>query len=229
MVGKKMEIEPGLATKKRDALDDLYDEIVARTDNQRRLNSLANLYNTLRHLVSVGSNITSVAAIASAVESLGFHAPKAQSIRNVEGKDFRDLIGAYITLNGVAAPSEPSNDEKLVGGIDDLQVAAQVRWILNENRSLKRRLDLLHAAFQKLEPVKLIGASTSVGEAGDSDDLVGFTEMEIEAVSQFLANISDIYCTIDETSGALLYKEDLEIAPPGFGQALAKLTEKTTH
>lgn len=228
MVGGKAQAEVKLATKKRDALDECYDEFVSRTDNPRRLNSLRNLYNTLRHLLSVGSNVTSVAAIARTVEELGFNAPKAQSIRNVEGRDFRDLISAYLALSDDKRSGEPSDDEKLVVGIEDLQVAAQVRWILNENRSLKRRLDLLHAAFQKLEPLKLLSAAPSSKEPGSGSDLVGFTEIEIEAVREFRANLSDIYCVIDETSGALLYKENLEVAPPGFGQALAKLTEKTT-
>ncbi|NKL24928.1 gamma-mobile-trio protein GmtX [Rhizobium leguminosarum] len=228
MTVKKMEAKDELAAKKRDALDELYNEIVARTDSQRRLNSLRNIYDTLRHLLSVKSNATSVAAIARAVASLGFTAPKAQSIRNVEGKDFRDLITAYTALIDGGKSSEPSNDEKLVGGIDDLQVAAQVRWILNENRSLKRRLDLLHEAFQKLEPLKLLSAVPSNNEAGSEAEFFGFTKMEIDAVREFQANLSDIQCVIDETSGALLYRGNLEVAPPGFGQALVKLTEKST-
>ncbi|MCA2431204.1 hypothetical protein HFN06_07060 [Rhizobium leguminosarum] len=228
MTGKKVETGEALAAKKRDPLDELYSEIISRTDSQRRLNSLKNLYDTLRHLVSVKSNATSVAAIARAVESLGFNAPKAQSIRNVEGKDFRELISAYIALGDDGKSDEPSNDEKLVGGIDDLQVAAQVRWILNENRSLKRRLDLLHEAFQKLEPLKLLSAAPSSNEVGSEGEFVGFTKMEIDAVREFQANLSDIQCVIDETSGALLYRGNLEVAPPGFGQALVKLTEKST-
>lgn len=216
------------ATKKRDALEELYDEFVSRTDNPRRLNSIRNLYNTLRHLLSVGSNATSVAAIARSIEALGFKAPKAQSIRNVEGKDFRDLINAYLALIDNKRSGGPSDDEKLVAGIVDLQVAAQVRWVLNENRSLKRRLDLLHAAFQKLEPVKLLSAPSSSRETGSGGELAGFTKIEIQAVRDFQANISDIHCVIDRKSGALLYKGNLEVAPPGFGQALAKLTEEST-
>jgi hypothetical protein len=215
-------------TKKPDALDDLYEEIVSRSNNPRRLNSLRNLYETLRHLLSVGSNATSVAAIARSVETLGFKAPKAQSIRNAEGKDFRDLIGAYLALIDGKKSGDASDDEKLVGSIVDLQVAAQVRWVLNENRSLKRRLDLLHAAFQKLEPVKLLSASAPNGESSTEGELAGFTKIEIEAVRQFQANISDVHCVIDKKSGALLYKGNLEVAPPGFGQALAKLTAETT-
>lgn len=228
MAGRNAKAAGEQVSKKRDALDDLYDEFVSRTENPRRLNSLRNLYDTLRHLLSVGSDVTSVAAIARSIEALGFAAPKAQSIRNAEGKDFRDLISAYVALSDDKGTVEPSDDEKLVGGIVDLQVAAQVRWILNENRSLKRRLDLLHAAFQKLEPIKLLNASPSVGEAGNRDELVGFKQAEIEAVRQFRANVSDINCAIDESSGALLYKGSLEVAPPGFGQAISKLIEKTS-
>lgn len=226
MVKQKAKTDVPLAPQKRDALDELYDECVTRTNNTRRLNSLRNLYKTLRHLLSVGSDITSVAAIARSIEELGFDVPKAQSIRNVEGKDFRDLIGAYVTLSGAKKSGKPNDDENLVLGIADLRVAAQVRWILNENRSLKRRLDLLHAEFQGLKPVKLLSAAAPTSESGSEGELVGFTEIEIEAVKQFRANLIDIHCIIDETSGALLYNDSFEVAPPGFGQALTKLTEK---
>lgn len=224
--GAKANVE--LEKKKRDGLDELYHEFVSRTDNPRRLNSLRNLYNTLRHLLSVGSNVRSVAAITRSVETLGFNAPKAQSIRNAEGKDFRDLIGAYLALSDDKRSGEPSDDEKLVVGITDLQVAAQIRWILNENRSLKRRLDLLHAAFQKLEPVKLLSTSHPSNESDSEGELSGFTKIEIDAVREFQTNISDIHCLIDEASGALLYNGNLEVAPPGFAQALAKLTKIST-
>ena len=226
MVKQKAKTDVPLAAQKRDALDELYDECVSRTNNARRLNSLRNLYKTLRHLLSVGSDVTSVAAVARSIEELGFDVPKAQSIRNVEGKDFRDLIGAYVTLSGAKKSGKPDDDEILVLGIADLRVAAQVRWILNENRSLKRRLDLLHAEFQRLEPVKLLSAAAPTSEPNSEGELVGFTEIEIEAVKQFRANLIDIHCIIDETSGALLYNESFEVAPPGFGQALTKLTEK---
>lgn len=214
------------ASEKRDALDELYVEIISRTGSQRRLNSLKNLYDTLRHLLSVKSKATSVAAIAKAVEALGFNSPKAQSIRNVEGRDFRDLIRVYSVLSDDGKTVEPSDDEKLIGGIDDLKIAAQVKWLLAENRSLKRRLDLLHAEFQKLQPVKLLVAASS-GETRSADGFLGFTKIEIDAVREFQANLSEIDCVIDEGSGALLYKGKLEIAPPGFRQALVKLTEKS--
>ncbi|NKL02972.1 hypothetical protein GFM02_33260 [Rhizobium leguminosarum bv. viciae] len=218
--------KPGEANQKSDALDKLYGEIVSRTDNQRRLNSLRNLYNTLRHLLSVKSNATSVAAIAGAVAALGFSVPKAQSIRNVEGKDFRDLISAYCAISDNGKSGEPSDDEKLIGGIDDLKIAAQVKWLLAENRSLKRRLDLLHSEFQKLQPMKLLG-TLPVTENPASTEFLGFTKIEIDAVREFQANLSEIDCVIDEASGALLYRGKLEIAPPGFKQALVKLTENT--
>lgn len=217
----------GDGNQRRDALDDLYSEIISRTDSQRRLKSLRNLYDTLRHLLSVKSKATSVAAIAGAIEALGFSAPKAQSIRNVEGKDFRDLISAYSKLSDDGKSGELSDDEKLVGGIDDLKIAAQVKWLLAENRSLKRRLDLLHAEFQKLQPMKLLVASPAI-ENPAASEFVGFTKIEIDAVIEFQANLPEIECVIDETSGALLYKGELEIAPPGFKQALVKLTEKST-
>lgn len=229
MTVTKLESKDRLAERRRDALDALYDEIVARTDSQRRLNSLKNLYETLRHLLSVKSSATSVAAVARAVHSLGHTAPKAQSIRNVEGKDFRDLIAAYTNLSDDRKSGAPSDDDKLVGDIEDLKIAAQVRWLLNENRSLKRRLDLLHAQFQKIEPIRLLAAGLPSDDAGSERESHGLTKIEIDAVRQFRSNLPDIDCVIDETSGALLYREKLEIAPPGFGQALVKLTGKPTN
>lgn len=228
MAARNAGVAPASKAGDRDALDVLYDEFVSRTTNARRRNSLENLYKTLRHLLSVGSNVTSVAAVARSIADLGFNAPKAQSIRNVEGKDFRDLIDSYLALSDRNVSDTPSDDQKLVSGIDDLQVAAQVRWILNENRSLKRRLDLLHAAFQKLEPIKLLTTAAATDEFDGDAGHISFTEMEIDAVREFQANLSDIHCTLDAASGALLYNGNLEVAPPGFGQALAKVTGKNS-
>lgn len=226
MVKHKAHADNALPTQKRDALDELYDECVSRTNNKRRLNSLHNLYKTLRHLLSVGSDVSSVAAIARSIQDLGFDVPKAQSIRNVEGKDFRDLIGAYATLSSAKESGKANDEESFVLGIVDLRVAAQVRWVLNENRSLKRRLDLLHAEFQRLQPIKLLSAAAPINESVSEDDLVAFTDIEIQAVKLFRTNLIDIDCVLDETSGALLYKGSFEVAPPGFGQALTKLAEK---
>jgi CRISPR/Cas system CSM-associated protein Csm3 (group 7 of RAMP superfamily) len=61
----------------------------------------------------------SIASVARAVEALALGGPKAQSIRNAEGKDFRDLIRAYIEEFGEPArgKSESSEDERIVGSI----------------------------------------------------------------------------------------------------------------
>jgi len=52
----------------------------------------------------------------------------------------------------------------------------------------------------------------------------GLTKKEKDARRQFQNDIPDIHCALDEKSGALLYRNGLEIAPPGFGQTFAKLT-----
>lgn len=143
----------------------LYEEIILRTTDKRKLRSLENVRRALEVMREQKTADFTVASVARTIQALGLRGPKEQSMRNAEGKDFRDLITAYVQTHGKEQQTHGKEQratanteiDAIVSSIPDLRTAAQVRWTMVENRSLKRRLDLLRAAFTKLVPVRLAG------------------------------------------------------------------------
>lgn len=162
-----------------------------------------------------------IAAVARGVLALGYSGPKEQSIRNKEGKDYRDLIAAFAKeYNEPKAKRIPLEDD-LVASISDHRAAARVLMIINENRSLQRRIDILHTQYKQLAAIELTpqGVGPRVAAARPQ-----FSDMEIGAVRKFLSRVEDVDCSFDIHTGALLHeRHGLEIGPPGFQQALLKI------
>ncbi len=217
--------------------DDVYQEMLCRTESKRKKNNLTNVWTALEHLRQLKVEEFTVASVGRAINGLGLVGPKTQSIRNEEGQDFRDLIRAYDAEHGKRRDAKvlPA-DEELVVSIPDLRTAAHVRMVLNENASLKRRIDLLHATFRKLDQIRQIPpevydetpsqvVSAAPGNLFPSPGRShAFTPMEIAAVRRFIDNLDELDCTIDDDTGALLHnRTGLEIASPGFYFALRKV------
>lgn len=212
----------------RDSAEDLYQEILARTVSGRKKRYLSNVRQALAHLRDLGSSDFSWANVGRAVEGLGLPGPKTQSIRNADGKDYRDLITAFAAEAGVRpeakATPEDEIEAKLVGV--DLRTAAQVRWILQENKSLKRRLDLLKRAFSELQPVteqELVAGRMPALAPGAAAGQA-FTDAEVAAVRKFLTDLPELDWEVDPSSGALVRRGGFDVAAPGFYQALQKIT-----
>jgi hypothetical protein len=163
--------------------------------------------------------------------------PKAQSIRNAEGRDFREIIRAYSAEYGDSKSKKgqcPESDEFLFG-ISDLRTAAKVRELLADNRSMERQINLLKNFISKLAPVELNPegsfAPPVVKELTESGVQQEFSPMEIDSVVSFLKAIEEsgesLSIRFDPSSGALLLQEGiLELAGPGFLHALSKIAGK---
>ncbi len=161
-------------------------------------------------------------------------------MRNSEGEDFRTLIRTYASEYGPGQVKEIPLDEEIVASIDNHRMAAIVQGVLAENKSLKYRVDLLKNQFKKLQQFPSVPVVVSDRAWVESQLALpepqslplttrssAFEERECAAVRMFLDNLSSLEEVIPDPAGtgALLHaRHGWEVAPPGFLQALRKIT-----
>jgi len=217
----------------------LFSETMLRTTSKRKQRSLTNVWNALEHLRGVKSRDFTAASVARTIEVLKLPGPKAQSIRNAEGRDFREIIRAYAAEYGdpKSKKSEYPESAEFLFGISDLRTAAKVRELLADNRSMERQINLLKNFIQKQPPVELNpdgSFATPALASPDGKELPAppgtrqFSPIEIESVVSFLRVIQesgeDLNLIFEPYSGALLWKAGiLEVAKPGFLQVLTRV------
>jgi hypothetical protein len=215
----------------------LFSATMQRTSSKRKQRNLTNVWNALEHLRDVKSPDFTAASVARTIEAMKLSGPKAQSIRNVEGQDFREIIRAYSAEYGGtnSKKNEYSEPDEFLFGIADLRTAAKVRELLADDRSKGRQINLLKNFISNLAPVELNPdgslAAPVVKELARSPVHPEFSPMEIDSVVSFLKAIEEsgecLSLRFDPTSGALLWKEGvLEVAGPGFLHALSKIADK---
>lgn len=206
----------------RSAPEELFESLLAAATDARKRNSLMAVRRALDMMRETKAREYTIAAVARGLAALGYAGPKAQSMRNAEGKDFKTLIAAYAAeYQAPPGPRRVSDDDDLVASIADHRAAARVQWVLNQNQSLQRRLDILHAQFKQLAAIELVPEGVGARVSASRPQ---FTEMEVKAVRKFVASIGDLECSFDDETGALLHdRHGLEIGPPGLHQALQKV------
>lgn len=212
-------------------------EIMLRTDSKRKQRSLSNVWSALEHLRQMKSRDFTAASVARAIEALKLPGPKAQSIRNAEGQDFRDIIRAYESEYGEKTNrlSGCSDPDDFLYGISDLRTAARVRELLADYRSSQRQINMLKNLISQLSPVEidddLSFAPLVAKELAAPTAHPEFSPLEINSVVSFLKEIEEsgecLNIRFDSSSGALLWKEGaLELAAPGFFHILTKIAAK---
>jgi hypothetical protein len=208
-----------------------------RTSSKRKQRSLSNVWNALEHLRQMKSRDFTAASVARAIEALKLPGPKAQSIRNAEGQDFRDIIRSYESEHGDKTNKQSgcSDPDEFLYGISDLRTAARVRELLADYRSSQRQINMLKNLISKLSPVELdcdpSFAPPVAKELAASTVRPEFSPMEVNSVVSFLKEIEEsgeyLGIRFDSSSGALLWKEGaLELAAPGFFHILTKIASR---
>ena len=210
-----------------------YVDMKAAVQSPRKKRNLENVWISLEHLTEMKSTDFSIASVARAIQALSLSGPKEQSIRNTEGKDFRDLIRAYGNEHGVPAKgaSESSEEERIVGSIIDIRTASMVRGLLNKNRSKNRRINMLKNLIGTSPPLYIaseLALNPSAPKAEAAAGKMMWSPMEIAAVVSFIRNIrdsgEDLNLHFEPASGALLWKDGVvEVARPGFLGVLKKI------
>jgi hypothetical protein len=211
--------------------EELFRELLSKTGSRRKHANLANVWKALEHLRGLRVKDFSVASVGRTVAALDLGSPKTQSIRNSEGKDYRDLISAFAAQFGETREIRSTSPaEDLVASIEDPKTAAQVKLLTSENTALKRRLDLLKNAYSRLKPLSEFRVDSSdeatpatLAQPLSAPALGRLPDDEVGAIRWFLENVPEMDWTVDEATGAILDMRGREVAPPYFVHALRKL------
>lgn len=142
----------------RDA-QQLYTTHREATNRASKVRNLDLLWEALEDIRNDGERDYSLAQVGRRLESAG--GPKTQSLRNAQGAQFRDIIGAYAA--GVSGSTKylsrtKSHVEAALELVTDPSIRATLRMTLEEGKRLKVVNDNLHAAFKTLQ----------VGAVGDA-------------------------------------------------------------
>ena len=135
------------------------------TNRESKVKNLDLLWGALEDIRSDGGRDYSLAEVGRRLEAAG--GPKTQSLRNAQGAQFRDIIGAYAA--GVSGSTKylsktKSQVEAALELITDPSIRATLRMAIEEGKRLKVVNDNLHAAFKTLQ-VGAIGAATTAKTA----------------------------------------------------------------
>jgi hypothetical protein len=215
-------------------LSNLHRSLQAKASGGRRRNNIDRLYEALMHIHQSKSVDYSISNVARVINQLGHTSPKEQTIRNAEGIDFREMIAAFREAFGTfKAKAATDRDNDLAAGLPDIKTRARVEWLVEENKILKRRLDLLHNLVRTMEPVHDVALTDGTrlqlapAHATSAGEKNLYTDIEQKSVRAFISNVDEIGCVFDERSGALIMLESgLEIAPPRFLHVLNKVLAK---
>lgn len=215
-------------------LSNLHKSMQAKASGGRRRNNIDRLFEALMDIYQSKSVDYSISNVASTINRLGHNSSKEQTIRNAEGADFREMISAFREAFGIVkAKATTEKDGDLAASLPDIKTRARVEWLMEENKILKRRLDLLHNLVRTMEPVHDVALTDGTrlqlapAHATSADQKNLFTESEQRSIRAFLSNVDEIGCVFDASSGALIMLENgLEIAPPRFLHALNKALAK---
>ncbi len=131
------------------------------TNRESKVKNLDLLWGALEDIRNDGGRDYSLAEVGRRLEAAG--GPKTQSLRNAQGAQFRDIIGAYAA--GVSGSPKylsktKSQVEAALELITDPSIRATLRMAIEEGKRLKVVNDNLHAAFKTLQ-VGSIGAGTA--------------------------------------------------------------------
>jgi len=215
-------LRPGAAVSTSRALVEK-EALLARTSNAKKRNNIERLWAALEDMRTRKEQDFGVAAVAKAIERLGYQGPKYQSMRNKEGADFRALIAAYKEENGAPralAGETDSADEDLPLGIADVRIQHRVRVVLRQNRALQERNRILH------EHLTRVGAASAALQALPAAAVAAssLTADEVQSVKRFLERMESHGLRPDRETGCIIDRRSgQEIAPPYFLDALGRI------
>lgn len=191
----------------------------------RKRRSLEILDSVCREQQQRGSVDFSIATIGQLSAKAG--GPATQSIRNKEGKDYRELISAWSSSNSSPKLGKPKGSisqalEGVLTLIPDASAKALVGLIISENKKLKGENAILKNAANVTIDIR--------PQSNNSSPQLGHTlpelmPVELDALREAIStnNLKKLGWTLDPATGKVS-KDGRTIFKPGFGTALKKLT-----
>ena len=207
----------------REKIDNFFQNILDNTDSKKKKDNLKIVYDVLLHLYETGSSKFSISLIGKLSKKEG--GPITQTIRNAQGKDYRDLIDFFVNNITISDNYKENSDYKLSDYIDDPALKAHINIIISENKSLKNQLNILRNNMNKNYElnyhVENNIINNSLTDINSSNTLLS---SEIEAITKFIKDIENNSSSIKLTDiGSLKDENDVLVANPGFFDGLKKI------
>ncbi len=202
-------------------INNFFQSIIDNTDSKKKKYNLKIVYDVLLHLYETGSTNFSIALIGKLSKKEG--GPITQTIRNTQGKDYRDLIDFFVNNISISDKYKENSDYKLSDYIDDPALKAHINIIISENKSLKNQLNILKNNMNKNYELNYDLKSNDIKNSlTDTNNIL--LSSEIESIIKFIKDIEDKRISIKLTDTRSLKDENnILVANPGFFDGLKKI------
>ncbi len=202
-------------------INNFFQSLIDNTDSKKKKYNLKIVYDVLLHLYETGSTNFSIALIGKLSKKEG--GPITQTIRNTQGKDYRDLIDFFVNNISISDNYKENSDYKLSDYIDDPALKAHINIIISENKSLKNQLNILKNNMNKNYELNYDLKSNDIKNSLiDTNNIL--LSSEIESIIKFIKDIEDKRISIKLTDTRSLKDENnILVANPGFFDGLKKI------
>jgi len=202
----------------KEKIDIFFQNIYENTQSGKKKKSLTIIYNVLLNLYeSSGSNF-SIAHIGKLSKKEG--GPIAQTIRNTQGKDYRDFIDYFVDNITILNNNRVDTELIISDYIDDPALKAHINIIIAENKSLKSQLNIIKNNMAKNYELTYNSSDESLPKSNNSNLL----STEIESIKKFIKDVENNNLSTRLTAmGSLKDENDILIASPGLFEALKKI------
>ena len=205
----------------KEKIDNFFQNILDNTDSKKKKDNLKIVYDVLLHLYETGSSNFSIALIGKLSKKEG--GPITQTIRNAQGKDYRDLIDFFVNNITILDKHKENSDYKLSDYIDDPALKAHINIIISENKSLRNQLNILKNNMNKNYELNYHVENNINNSSTDTRNNT-LLSSEIESITKFIKDIENNSISIKLTNlGSLKDENDILIANPGFFDGLKKI------
>lgn len=202
-----------------------YREVLSRTSSTTKIRQIRNLAWVLLTQASARSQDYRVSTVGSRTAACG--GPTAQTIRNANGADYRALIELFggEVEKPKASPAPAGRDDALLAAIDNPAARNQIRLLLHDCASLQNQVNLLkNQIAREAPPIPTVLSTPAQGLPATAAGTIKMSRSRREAVEHFVsdANMAMKKWRTNE-HGALVDALDVEIARPGFVEALRQV------
>lgn len=205
----------------KEKIDNFFQNILDNTDSKKKKDNLKIVYDVLLHLYETGSSNFSIALIGKLSKKEG--GPITQTIRNAQGKDYRDLIDFFVNNITILDKHKENSDYKLSDYIDDPALKAHINIIISENKSLRNQLNILKNNMNKNYELNYHVENNINNSSTDTRNNT-LLSSEIESITKFIKDIENNSISIKLTNlGSLKDENDILVANPGFFDGLKKI------
>jgi len=198
-----------------------YNDLISKTTSDRIKKSLTAIHNICKQQRERGSSDFSISTISKAGEGAGV--PRAQSIRNKSGAQYKDLITAWQLSNPSKLKKITNNKLEWVNGIDNAATRFLVNDLLADLSRAKAELTLLKSVKKlNIDMRALRAPSKSISDESTYPELL---PSEVESLKEAVneATLRKRGWSISKERGSIVDGKGNIIFNNGFVTAIQKM------